>query len=573
MKNKGKRRRHIVTAMIAGVILFGAFTTFAAEGDVLTIQAPEAVYTNISTDFEVIIQVDEVADFSGISLDMVFDPEMVTVNSVTLNPLLFGDQQDRVDDTFVNFIDNVSGTINYCAFLTGDGAGVDISTLTDAVTLSCSAGTKAGYWNIETTNDGLEDLSLDGTNTRILLSDSNAQQIDSNVPDTTIRICKSTHLFLTANSALEAGETVTFEPIIAGIPESQTVDFRLLYATDALTYDTVPGYGRQEWPESGISELSWTLPESTKDISYTFVLESRTSEGSVELSDPVEVMAYCKMPLENVELTIDGLFDSIIVQDSTGIYLTANPTQKSGYESNDVTYRFLYKLSTSSKWIAVSGAYVVGNEANFVLNKEDMYDFKVEARTTGRAVVDVEDTAEQVTVYFNALPAEGLTLAVTDGETQFLSTETVPLEITAIGNGEDDMEYLVEFSTNGKSYKPLIKGEAWHAFVPNSGDTMLVDQTLPAIKKDTLLYIRASVRSAGRTTVDAYDVTTVNAYMVMPLASVTLDSVGDTTVGQAVPEGGITLTATATNQAGYAETPTYRFAYRMEGSTKWVYIG
>ncbi|MEX1308219.1 MAG: hypothetical protein AB1Z19_06815, partial [Eubacteriales bacterium] len=170
------------------------------------------------------------------------------------------------------------------------------------------------------------------------------------------------------------------------------------------------------------------------------------------------------------------------------------------------------------------------------------------------------------------LPAESVLVVVTDDETEFVSTETVPLEITAIGAGGDPMEYLVEFSTNGRRYKPLVKGESWHAFVPTSGNTMFIDQEFPTMKKDTRFYIRVSVRSVGRTTTDATDVVTVNAYTVMPMKSVSLDSVGTTQSNQIIPELGVELTATAENKEGYEETPTYRFAYRMQGTTRWMYV-
>ncbi len=354
--------------------------------------------------------------------------------------------------------------------------------------------------------------------------------------------------------------------------ERYMMEYRLVQSTNQSTWEEVTSWAEISGDEVVTDTLGVSAPDVTQDTTYYYALELRPKNASspdyLDRSDSQVVAVYTVMPLESVSLIVgDGSADQV-----APVLLAPEAENRAGY-SEIPEYKYYYRLEGSTRWTVVASAYST-DDYEFTPGTEGSYYFKVESRSVGRTTVDAEyETVTAVNIFTSALPAEGLTLAITDGETQFLSTETVPLEITAIGNGEDDMEYLVEFSTNGKTYKPLIKGEAWHAFVPTSGDTMLVDQTLPAIKKDTLLYIRASVRSAGRTTTDAYDVTTISAYMVMPLASVTLDSVGDTTAGQAVTEAGITLTATAANKAGYAETPTYRFAYRMEGSAKWAYIG
>ena len=111
------------------------------------------------------------------------------------------------------------------------------------------------------------------------------------------------------------------------------------------------------------------------------------------------------------------------------------------------------------------------------------------------------------------------------------------------------MEFLVGFSTNGKKYSALDE-TGWQDFVPTSGNMMRVNQALPVLKKDSKVYIKVSVRTKGRTTVDLEDMITVNAYLVMPLVGVTLDSVGNNSASQIILEGGIILTASAENKPG-----------------------
>ncbi len=146
-------------------------------------------------------------------------------------------------------------------------------------------------------------------------------------------------------------------------------------------------------------------------------------------------------------------------------------------------------------------------------------------------------------------------------------TLDIDIEILDVPDGET-AEYQLIYSTNGgKSFKPT--NTLWEAY--NSSGTITYD--LPKASKDTQYIFKLQARTVGSTTLRYSEPFEVTVCPVMPLASVTLDSVGDTTAGQAVTEAGITLTATAANKAGYAETPTYRFAYRMEGSAKWAYIG
>ncbi len=160
---------------------------------------------------------------------------------------------------------------------------------------------------------------------------------------------------------------------------------------------------------------------------------------------------------------------------------------------------------------------------------------------------------------------------VAAGETVTITGE---VDTSGLPSERYAQEYRVVYSTNASTWL-AIPGLDW-ADVPTDGDLGEIGIATPLVTRDTVQYyaIESRVKGVQTTTLfDRSEIERVNIYYGMPLAGVTLDSVGDTTVGQAVPEGGITLTATATNQAGYAEAPTYRFAYRMEGSAKWAYIG
>ncbi len=251
----------------------------------------------------------------------------------------------------------------------------------------------------------------------------------------------------------------------------------------------------------------------------------------------------------------------------------------------DAEYRFSYRIAPSTSWILIDKEFSTENGINFYPTKEGEYYFKVEARTSGSTATETVGYDDGTVIEIGYQKAQKIDVRVVEDfeneipKDEFLTTEDIPLIIRAIDNGwgSSTLEFSIEYSTNGKTFKSIDGGRTltWWEFDPDEegGDAMSGYLTLPVVSKDTEYTIRVNLRTQGRQGIDTSDIVIINSFPLMPLASVTLDSVGDTTAGQAVTEAGITLTATAANKAGYAETPTYRFAYRMEGSAKWAYIG
>jgi subtilisin family serine protease len=347
----------------------------------------------------------------------------------------------------------------------------------------------------------------------------------------------------------------------------------------------------------GFETIGWRAFEECSKLTYILIPNTVTSIDDEAFFGASRVKIYCYAgsyaltyaknnrikyavvvpPLDSVELT--G-FDEQIVYSTEGISLEATATPKEGHDGEDFNpeFRFSYKLSGASKWSYVSSAYSSSNTKDFHPRTEGTYWFKVEAKNAGRAAADVSDEVDPVDAYYGGFPAESVSVSSVDAfdtsnpKDEYLATQTIPLELTAVGNGEDDMEYLIMTSTNGKSYKTAVRNEPWQDFVPTSGDMMEVDYTLPSTRRDTHYYLKVNIRTKGREGVDKFDVCEIDAYTVMPQASVELTAVGNEEDKQIVGSG-ITLSASAEPMVGYDPTPAeYKFSYRMQGSTKWAAV-
>ena len=211
-----KRTLFLIVATIMLLSLIGAAAL--AEGEQIVIDAPESVACD--ADFTITFEIGNVSDLAGFSLDMVFDPSLVNVNSATLHSV-FGSEQGRVSE-MVNDIDNTEGTLEYCCVLTGEGGGVDIGTPVDAISFNCTAQGSTGEWGIQITDDAFADLTVDADSVRMLLSDSDGQGISTNLPSHTLALeAKVTDVTLSSSElAMTVGDTETLTATVT--PEGTT---------------------------------------------------------------------------------------------------------------------------------------------------------------------------------------------------------------------------------------------------------------------------------------------------------------------------------------------------------------
>ncbi len=152
----------------------------------LSISAPDEVSSGSC--FSVEFKVFDIRDLYGTSIDMVYDPEVVRIDDVLLAEVFGGETVSEL----VSDIDNEAGTMSYAWSLTGDVNGIDISERKTLITIECTALNQADTsWDIGVINSQTQTLSVDGDNTRILLSDSNAASIEVDEPTASIVMDKN----------------------------------------------------------------------------------------------------------------------------------------------------------------------------------------------------------------------------------------------------------------------------------------------------------------------------------------------------------------------------------------------
>ena len=176
MMKKGLTALALVLVMLIGLsgIALAGTTNFY-------ITAPDATFSGYN--FSVELAVSDITDLYGASIDMVYDPELVQVDDVILTDVFGGETVN----TLVSDIDNETGELSYCWSLTGDVSGADIVGSTTLITVECTAvNTTDGSWAIDVTNLPAQELTVSGDNTRILLSDSNADSIAISEPTHTM---------------------------------------------------------------------------------------------------------------------------------------------------------------------------------------------------------------------------------------------------------------------------------------------------------------------------------------------------------------------------------------------------
>jgi hypothetical protein len=142
----------------------------------IKITVPDKIYVQDS--FDVVVNINNVTDLYGVSMDFVYDPKTVEIVSVEKGNIFASNEKLTVE--YFNTIDPVAGLVTYARFLTTDVYGVNGSgTL---FTLHCKA-VGAGEFKWSVTPDAKEKLSLTGNTSRILLSDSYVKSI-SYIADT-----------------------------------------------------------------------------------------------------------------------------------------------------------------------------------------------------------------------------------------------------------------------------------------------------------------------------------------------------------------------------------------------------
>jgi|GEM_PF-872324 len=335
-------------------------------------------------------------------------------------------------------------------------------------------------------------------------------------------------------------------------------------------YEFVDGGG-------GIDSIKLQLPDVTRDTKFYIKVETRADGREINGSDTVDISkvtdpitVYMSVPPISLYI-VDPT--STIVYDGTPIELEAYAQTHAQYPDPEtiVEYRFSYRLVGTARWLYVSTAFDSNTTIDFTPAKEGKYEFKVEAKSQGRRATDLMDVSTSANIYFDYMPAKSLEVGVENDKTMFEATETIPLEITAEGNGSEDMEYMILSSTNGRAYRATAEWGGWKDLTVDSNNEATYDYILPPTRRDTHYYIKVMTRTKGRTTEDQSDIVEIDAYTVMPLASVSIDL---SAVVSEMPADGVTLSANAVAETGYEATtvPEYRFMYRAQGSSRWSYI-
>ena len=362
----------------------------------------------------------------------------------------------------------------------------------------------------------------------------------------------------------------TFEPTISGIPEGMTVRYTLKYSINGgKTFIACDGYQDAVWVPG--STLNFTFPLQTRDYTYTFEMDV-TLEGiqGQDTSDREQVVVSVHMPLASVSLADVENNESNQVIPIDGITLTASADNADGY-SETPTYRFAYRMQGSAKWAYINKAFSEVNTIQFMPKTEGVYYFKVEAQSLGRKtkagdVWDYDYTA--YTLSKTAEPVKGI-YNLTSDKKDYVNGETVTLTMDATQNvAEDDAEYQLLYSTNGKSFKPFSK--VYTPLTIDSGEAEIDVPALPLVKKDTIYYLKVQVRTVGRLEKlpDAFAVTQVEFKTAHPVEAgeVDITHVGNNDSEQSIDITGIVLVA------DFRADTEYRFGYQKLGSPKWAYI-
>ncbi len=364
----------------------------------------------------------------------------------------------------------------------------------------------------------------------------------------------------------EYGEPIKLAIKITEGREEQTTLYQVQYArTGSKRFSALADW--QEYVlQDGKNNVTCRVlvPASRQDLGYQLRVAVKTAERKGEDISLTQDINIC-VGESPARVTLTSL-ENPAVQGDSGLWLQAVAQKQDGTQAY-VEYRFAYRSAGTSRWQYVSKQFSYDSKIYFTLKNEGIYDFRVEAKAAGSLSDITTDEIPGIQVYCDAVPAIGVTASLRNGETEFLSEEAVMLNVIGTPCGEEKyggLEYCVLYSTNGRQYKVLPGYE----FGEYTGREPVV---LPQIKKDSLSYLKVAVRTEERTGTDAIsEAICVSRYMVLPLDEVILTVSGENL--QVVPNEGVQLSAKGLRR-GEEVPSSYRFCYRLAGTTKWQYIG
>ncbi|MEX1307917.1 MAG: S8 family serine peptidase [Eubacteriales bacterium] len=377
-----------------------------------------------------------------------------------------------------------------------------------------------------------------------------------------------------SRSVISAGEAVTLgvDVDLVGIPERYALEYRVLYSTNGGSFTTVTGFGWDDYPEAGLTEIEITPPTPITDARYRYVVELRvkgvTTATLFDRSNIERVTSYAIMPLKSVTLTSVGDTEGVQVLPVEGITLTADSENMPGYKEK-AAYQFSYRKQGSKSWVVINEEYTTNHNVQFLPETEGIYYFKVTAMSSGRTTVDTVDYDYRgYTLYKNAESAKAV-YNLTSGKKDYVNGQMVTLTMDIATNSDGDaVEYQLWYSTNNKEYVMLEDYQPMSMVLGEDYDAIVKVPVLPIVAKDTIYYIKVMIRTEGRTSaVDASAVTQVEMLTAYPVedGEIGIVSVGNTNQQQRIGTG-ITLYAT------HAKDVEYRFAYQKYGTDKWAYV-
>ena len=137
MRNKFRLSRVLIISLILSLGLLPAGLTLAQETTSVSVSAPSQV--NSGEQFTVDVLVDPGTSIAGVQFDLVFDPSLVTVDSVAEGNLL--SQGGATTYFSPGMTDNVSGTVSAVfGAITTPGQTVSAAGTFATITLTAGAG-------------------------------------------------------------------------------------------------------------------------------------------------------------------------------------------------------------------------------------------------------------------------------------------------------------------------------------------------------------------------------------------------------------------------------------------------
>ncbi len=344
------------------------------------------------------------------------------------------------------------------------------------------------------------------------------------------------------------------------------VEYQVMYSTNNRSWRVLPEY--KLWKaltlsDENTADLQISIPSGADRHLYVKVnIRSESREG-VDVSDVFEVDMYKIMPLEKVTLisvdeeTAGG---NIVLERGQEIRLSAVAGAQLGYLPEQVEYRFMYQRPGSTKWYYVSKRFASGTLTNggtlFVPKYEGTYEFKVQARTKGRASVDAEDEFDDsASLYFGDIPLTDLSFSTDMAIQEAYHPIKVYPVIEDLGEGD-----IAEIKITAKCGTSTYLVEYWTEYV----DNMEVVWRPMRVGSYTLIVEgRKKARTGTDVTKskDGYEITPV-----IPVEGVAFNP----TPEDSFVDHGVELVGEIVGDA-HSDDAEYRFSYRIN-SSKWKVI-